>query len=146
MNFRRQFQAPSVGFQLTPLIDIMFLCMSFFMVATVVARWETKMGITVPTADTGVKANRQAGEIIINLDADGRITVNSVEMAPARLESLLAQVAREFQDQPVIIRADAMTRHERVIAVLDICRRVDIWNVAFATLPAPPAALSPPGP
>ena len=93
------------------------------------------MGITVPTADSGVRGARAPGEIVVNLDAEGRIFVNNAEMTPERLSSLLARIAETFLDQPVIIRADAQTRHEKVIEVLDICRRVDIWNVAFATLP-----------
>ena len=135
MNFRKNLQPPQVGFQVVPLIDIMFLCLIFFMVSAAVAKWETKMGITVPTAVSGIRAARQTGEIIINIDAEGRIFINNTEMAPDRLTSTLGEVAKEFPDQPVIIRADAMTRHERVIMVLDICRTVDIWNVAFATIP-----------
>ncbi len=135
MNFRRNFSIPQVGFQVVPLVDVVFVALIFFMVASVTARWEAKLEITVPTADSGVRSPRAPGEIIINIDADGRIFIHNVEMAQPRLEVLLAQVAQEFKDQPVIIRADAQTRHERVIAVLDICRKVDIWNVAFATLP-----------
>ena len=107
------------------------------------------MGITVPTAASGARSARDAGEIIINLDAAGAISVNNVTMTTERLRSVLVQVGREFKDQPVIIRADAQTRHERVIAVLDACRHADIWNVAFATLPVPPAkpaAAAPPAP
>ena len=135
MNFRKNLQPPQVGFQVIPLIDIMFLCLIFFMVSAAVAKWEAKIGITVPTAVSGERNARQAGEIIINIDADGAIFVNNMEMSEERLEGVLREIAQEYKDQPVIIRADGQTRHERVIAVLDICRRVDIWNVAFATLP-----------
>ena len=140
MNFRRNMPATPVGFQMAPLIDIVFLCLIFFMVSSVVARWEAKMGITVPTAASGARSSRDVGEIIINVDAAGAISINNVSMTTDRLQSVLSQVGREFKDQPVIIRADAQTRHERVIAVLDACRHADIWNVAFATLPPPPAA------
>ncbi len=137
MNFHKQLTPPQVGvgFQVTPLVDIVFVSLIFFMVTTVTAKFETKMGITVPTADSGVRGAREAGEIIINLDGAGQIFIQNVPMTPARLEAVLAQVAREYKDQPVIIRADAATRHEHVVQVLDVCRRVDIWNVAFATLP-----------
>ena len=134
MNFRKRVAAQQLGFQMAPMIDIVFLLLIFFMTATFLAQWETKVGITVPTADTGVRSGRGYAEIIINLDENGEIIVNNVTMTPARLETLLRQVADEFRDQPVIIRADAATRHEKVIGVLDICRKVDIWNVAFATL------------
>ena len=136
MNFRKNLVPPPVGFQMAPLIDIVFISLIFFMTSSVVARWETKMEITVPTADSGVRAAREAGEIIINLDADGRIFIHTVEMSLDRLTGLLVKVATEYKDQPVIIRADGRTRHEHVIAVLDVCRKVDIWNVSFATIPS----------
>lgn len=135
MNFKKRLSTEHAGFPLAPMVDIMFLLLIFFMAATIFAQWETKIGITVPTADTGVRGVRQPGEIIINLDADGHIFVNSVEMTPERLEALLAKVADAFKNQPVIVRADRMTRHEAVVQILDICRKVDIWNVAFASLP-----------
>lgn len=134
MNFRKRFSTPQAGFQMAPMVDIMFLLLIFFMAATIFAQWETKVGITVPTADTGVRADRRPGEIIVNLDAEGRMYVNNVEISIERLKGLLAQVAETFGDQPIIIRADAKTRHEAVIGVLDVCRQVDIWNVAFATI------------
>ncbi len=134
MNFRKHISMPQTGFQMAPMIDIVFLLLIFFMTAMVYAQWEAKVGITVPTSQTAVRAARMPGEVIINLDAEGRIFVNDAEMSPARLEQLLGKVAGVFRDQPVIIRADAKTRHESVIAVLDVCRKVDIWNIAFATL------------
>ena len=135
MNFKKKISGQQATFQMAPMIDIMFLLLIFFMAATIFAQWETKIGITVPTADSAVRGTRKPGEVIINLDEKGKIFVNNVEMGAKRLESLLAQVAKTFLDQPVIIRADAKTHHEKVVQVLDICRKVDIWNVAFATLP-----------
>jgi len=136
MNFKKNITSNQVGFQMAPMIDIVFLLLIFFMAATLYAKWETKMDIKVPTADTGVDGARQPGEIIINIDRVGQIWVNDANQAPARLEALLAQVSQEFPDQPVIIRADAKTEHAYVISVLDVCRKVNIWNVAFAALPS----------
>jgi biopolymer transport protein ExbD len=135
MNFRKRVMGAQVGFQMAPLIDIMFLTLILFMSAMIYAQWETKIGIMVPTAISGVRSVRRVGEIVINLDAAGRIHVNDIELSPERLEGLLAKVAKDFRDQSVIIRADAETPHKHVVAVLDMCRKVDIWNVAFATLP-----------
>jgi len=135
MNFKKRVISQEAGFQMAPMIDIIFLLLIFFMAATIFAQWERKLDIEVPTADSKVAGARQPGEIIVNLDKEGKIFVNNVELTQDRLESLLGQVAKMFPDQPVIIRADAKTYHESVIAVLDICRRVDIRNVSFATLP-----------
>jgi len=138
VNFRKNLTTSGPGFQMAPMIDIMFLLLIFFMAAAIYAQWETRLDVTVPTAQSGTRAARQAGEVIINLDETGRVYINDVEMDLGRLETLLARVATEFRNQPVIIRADRKTPHEKVIHVLDICRVVDIWNVAFAALPPKP--------
>jgi len=135
MRFKKNLNERETGFPMAPMIDIMFLLLIFFMAAVIYAQWETKLGITVPTADSGVQGPRPPGEIIINVDAEGALFINDVQIDMARLHELLKQVADKFQDQPVIIRADAKTPHEKVVGVLDICAKVDIWNVAFATLP-----------
>lgn len=140
MNFRKNLNTREPGFPLAPMIDIMFLLLIFFMATAIFSQWETKIGITVPTADSSVQGARQPGEIIINMDAEGNIVVNGVQISANRLKNLLSQVAERFREQPVIIRADADTRHKRVVEVLDICRQVDIWNVAFATVPDKPGA------
>ena len=120
---------------MAPMIDIMFILLIHFMAATIFAQWENKLGIQVPAADSGVRADRQPGEVIINIDAGGEVYINSQLISPERLEFLLQQIAWTFKSQPVIVRADSETRHKAVIKVLDICRKADIWNVAFATLP-----------
>ncbi len=134
MNFRKDFQDRQAGFQLAPMIDIVFLLLMFFMTSLIFAQWERKLGIEVPTAESGTQSRRTPGEIIINLDEDGNIFVNTVEMTPTRLEGILKEVAAIFKGHPVIIRADRRTDHQYVMRVLDICCRVDIWHVSFATI------------
>ena len=134
MNFRKQFESKSPGFQMAPMIDIVFILLIFFMVATIYAQWEAKIGVTVPTASSGVQTGRTPGEIIINLDSEGTIFVNNVQMKPERLNQLLLQIAQTFKGQPVIIRADQKTNYEYVVRVLDICRNVNVSNISFATL------------
>lgn len=135
MNFRKRLNIPQGSFQMAPMIDIMFLLLIFFMVAAVYAQWEKKIGIDVPTAQSYEQSARIPGEIIINLEADGAIYVNNTKMSIDRLENLLTNVAQDYRDQPIIIRADGESKHRDVLAVLDVCRTVGIWNVAYAVLP-----------
>lgn len=120
---------------MAPMLDIMFILLIHFMAATIFAQWENKLGIQVPAADSGIRTDRQPGEVIINIDEAGLFYINSQVITSDRLEFLLKQIASTFKSQPVIVRADSNTRHKAVIKVLDICRRADIWNVAFATIP-----------
>lgn len=134
MNFKKKISDTSPGFQMAPMIDIIFILLIHFMVATIFAQWENKLGITVPTADSGARGERQQGELIINVDSDGKIYVNSLEKDLDFLETLLKQVADVFADQTVIIRADMNARHKDVIKVLDICTKAEIRHVNFATI------------
>ncbi|MDD3694362.1 MAG: biopolymer transporter ExbD [Lentisphaeria bacterium] len=140
MNFKRQLKDNALGFQMAPMLDIIFILLILFMVANIFAQWENKLGIQVPSADSGLRVERQPGEVIINIDREGDIYINSKLVTAERLQALLLEIADAFKSQPVILRADKDTRHQDVIRVLDICRKADIWNVAFSTL-APEEAL-----
>lgn len=135
MNFRKKRQPQQTGFQMAPMIDIMFLLLIFFMAAAMYAQWETKMDVTVPTASSGIRAERQQGEVIVNIDPDGTVVLNGFKLDPDQLLERLTKVAELYPDQAIIIRADRTTEHESVMAVLDTCRLAGIWNIAFAALP-----------
>jgi biopolymer transport protein ExbD len=133
MNFRRQIKPDAVGFQLAPMIDVVFLLLCFFMTSQIFAQWETEIDITLPTAETGQIPERLPGEIIVNIRADGGLVVNAQPVTEEQLASMLNRVADLFPGQPVLIRADRRTAYEHVIRVLDLCRQSDIWNISFAT-------------
>jgi biopolymer transport protein ExbD len=118
---------------MTPMIDVVFLLLCFFVTTQLFAQWETEIDITLPTARTGQLPQRLPGEIIINLHEDGRIVVNGRTLENDALGAMLVQVARLFPGQPVLLRADQSTDYKHVIRVLDLCREADIWNISFAT-------------
>jgi biopolymer transport protein ExbD len=122
-----------VGFQLTPMIDCIFLMLCFFLTSQVFSQWESEIDITLPTAKTSQTPQRLPGEIIVNIDKTGVTIVNGRTLADDALDTMLRQVAQLFPGQPVLIRADKATAYEHVIRVLDLCRSADIWNISFAT-------------
>ncbi len=133
MNFRSKTKAVNTGFQLAPMIDIMFLLLCFFIAAQIYAQWESEIDIKLPTAETGEVPRRLPDEIIINVRADGTTVVNQRQLSHDGLTSLLGRIVELYPGQPVLIRADKKTDYEFVVGVLDICRKVDIWNISFAT-------------
>ncbi len=133
MNFRKNKQSESPGFQLAPMIDVVFLLLCFFVTSQIFAQWETEIDITLPTAQTGDNPQRLPGEVIVNIRADGERVVNGQVLQPDELGGMLRRLAEMFPGQPVLIRADRATPYEHVIEVLDRCRQADIWNISFAT-------------
>ena len=86
-------------------------------------------------AASAVVDERLQGEIFINLRADGSIVLNDRQVELEELHQILSRVAQYFPGGSVIIRGDRAADLGRAIAVLDVCKQVDIQNVSFAALP-----------
>lgn len=134
MNFRAKLHVEPVGFQLAPMIDVIFLLLCFFMTSQLFAQWETDVPLTLPTARTGQLSRRLPGEVTLNIARDGSVVVNGRPRSEEELTSLLRRLVQIAPGHPVILRADKATPYEQVIRVLDLCRQADIWNISFATL------------
>ncbi|OYW91480.1 MAG: biopolymer transporter ExbD, partial [Pseudomonadales bacterium 32-61-5] len=116
MQFRRQ-RPEDAGVNLTPLIDVVFLLLIFFMVSTTFTR-ETQLRVDLPQAVTGeqVPADRPE-QIEVVISAEGSIAVNQQTLADPNLKNLMRALERESAgnlDLPVVITADALTPHQSV--------------------------------
>ena len=135
MNFQKKTLGPTnPGVPLTPMIDVVFLLLCFFVTSQIFAQWETEIDIALPTAATGGMPQRLPGEVIINVMADGTAVVNGQSLNDGELRSMMDRLVELFPGQPVLLRADKTTAYEHVVRVLDTCRQADIWNISFATL------------
>jgi biopolymer transport protein ExbD len=124
--------------QLAPMIDIVFLLLIFFIVTWQFTKSETELSVSVPTAQEGADPERQRGEIVINILADGSIKIEGGTVDLAQLLEKLASISAQFKDQPVRIRGDGGVSYQRVVEVIDTCTKAGIWNISFATQrPAP---------
>jgi len=133
MKFVDKAATQTVGFQIAPMIDVVFLLLCFFVTSQIFAQWETEIDITLPTAETGEVPQRLPGEVIINVLNDGSIMVNGQNLSASDLGSMLQRLAQLFPGQPVLLRADKAAQYDYIVQVLDMCRKADIWNISFAT-------------
>ena len=135
MNFQKKKLFPeNPGVPLTPMIDVVFLLLCFFVTSQIFAQWETEIDVALPTAATGGMPQRLPGEVIVNVRADGATVVNGQTLDDAQLRAMMDRLVQLFPGQPVLLRADKTTAYEHVVRVLDTCRQADIWNISFATL------------
>jgi len=132
VKFRSKYRPEQIGFQVVPMIDILFLLLCFFVASQIYTRWEAELDVTLPTATTAKIEQRLPGEIILNVMKDGATTVNGRRLNDGELGDLLNRLVKLFPGQPVVIRADRQTAYAHVIRVLDLCRKADIWNISFA--------------
>lgn len=133
MKFRPDIQAERTTLQLAPMIDIVFLLLIFFIVTWSFARFETELDISVPAAEEGQPPNRRPDEIIVNVKNNGTTHVHGAELNDEELLKRCATVASHNKDVAIILRGDNDTDFSHIVRVLDICRKANIYNVAFAT-------------
>ena len=139
MKFRTDIQAERTTLQMAPMIDIVFLLLIFFIVTWSFARFETELDISVPAAEEGQPPNRRSDEIIVNVKNDGTTHVHGAQLNDEELLKRCATVASLNKDVAIIVRGDVDTSYSDIVRVLDICRKANIYNVAFATSrPTPP--------
>ncbi len=133
MNFRKNRRNHAAVLQMASLMDIVFLLLCFFMSTSEFSRWETEVGITLPTAQSATIPGRMPGEIILNLNAKGEVTINGIKLTLAEVTERLTRIAENFPGQPVVIRADKASSYETLMALIDACRSANVWNFSLAT-------------
>ena len=119
---------------LTPLIDVVFLLLIFFMVSTTFER-QAKLKIELPEASAEPAPAAQQ-DLIISISQKGVFFVNNNELINAQRQSLqnaLQNAAKEDRSMPVIIRADANVAHKHVVMAMDVLGSMGFEKVAMAT-------------
>ena len=133
MNFRKRKKSALPAFQLTAMMDVIFLLLCFFITTSVFSQWEYEVSITLPTAKSDKIPERLPGEIILNIDVDGKITLNQQELSIDVLREKLKKISSFYPGQPIVLRADKDTKYQNLMRVIDTCRQADIWNFSLAT-------------
>ncbi|MFQ5659875.1 MAG: ExbD/TolR family protein [Gammaproteobacteria bacterium] len=133
MNFRPQ-RKDDVDVNITPLIDVVFLLLIFFMVSTTFDR-ESEINITLPKASeeyTDVKPDA----VNIEVDIQGRVYINKQPLINSQLTTIreaIRNAIHDMENPPVIINADAQATYQLVIRVMDAARQLGLVNITFAT-------------
>jgi biopolymer transport protein ExbD len=133
VNFRKRINQENLGLQLAPMIDVILFLLVFFLLTWNMARYESDLSIRVPTAKNGSESKQLPGEVILNVQKDGSITLNRRVVNETELKEILMGIVKQYPDQPVVVRADENVSYKHVVKLLDVCRAADIWNIAFAT-------------
>lgn len=132
----RKTRPESVDINLTPLIDVVFLLLIFFMVSTTFDR-EAELSIELPKSSASATPRTQEA-IDIAIDAQGRFFVNGTVLVNTQLDTLKRAMAavgegEGEEDLPVVINADARTPHQSVIQVMDAARQLGYVRLRFPT-------------
>ena len=133
MNFRRNSRSHAPAVSMASLMDVVFLLLCFFVTSSVFSQWETEVSIALPTAKSATVPGRMPGEIILNLNEKGEVSVNCQALTLAEVTERLTRIAKLYPGQPVVIRADKSAAYEKLMGLIDACRAADVWNFSLAT-------------
>ncbi len=135
MNFRTSTPNDELDVNLTPLIDVVFLLLIFFMVTTTFEK-ESKIKIELPTADSSRPA-AQEDVLELIIDGQGRYYLDKQEVINTKPETLFLAMKLTLdkrKDKPsLIISADANANYQSVITAMDIAGRVGLTDFSLAT-------------
>lgn len=117
---------------LTPMIDIVFLLIIFFMVGTKFTEDEKQIGLDVPEVNDIGALTSAPEKKMVNLFKDGRITLDRQEVDLEQLHTQLTQAKAEYQDLGVLVRGDADIPFQNVATVLNTCRQAGIAEMGIS--------------
>lgn len=128
-----------VGFQIAPMVDVVFVLMLFFMASAGMQVVEKELGINLPSGGQGRSVGPPPTPIMIDISSDGQVTMNNqpygtpTDKALPALRDWLKNTIEQFGDKdPVIIRPNPDTKHERIIDVLNAAAAAKVKNLTFS--------------
>ena len=134
MNLRPHRDNEELEINLTPLIDVVFLLLIFFMVSTTFTR-ESEVTVDLPEA-SGKALETKPQVIEISIDAQGHYFINRHGVINTQLNTLkraIKKAAAGSAEPQLIISADRRTPHEFVIRAMDAARQLNFTHLTFAT-------------
>ncbi len=134
MNLKPE-RREEIDLNLTPLIDVVFLLLIFFMVSTTFEK-TSKLKIDLPEASA--QATPQSDKkIVIGIDVKGRYYINDRQLVNTQLKTLkiaLLKIAGDDKTIPIVLRADAKTPHQSVVTAMDAASQVGLTRLSISTL------------
>ena len=133
MKFKRSIRG-ELSINITPLIDVVFLLLIFFMVTTTFSR-ETRLLVNLPEANAEL-AQSQAAQIEIIVSREGSYVINGRALVNNRVETLIRGLELESggdRDLPIILIADAEATHQSVVTAMDAIGQSGFARLNIAT-------------
>lgn len=112
---------------LTPLIDVVFLLLIFFLVTSSLSEEDRKLDVILPSASSAAPMTAEPRELIISVDQQGKFFLDAKEIAADELREVLRRaVVDNPVKQSVIIRGDRRVEFQFVVTVMDLCNQAGI--------------------
>jgi biopolymer transport protein ExbD len=136
MNLRPDRSEERVDINLTPLIDVVFLLLIFFMVSTTFDR-HAKLKVELPEASAKMQQQQQEEPVVLSIDAKGNYFINDRQLVNTTLDTLkiaLQKTVADRKDVSLVLRADANTPHQSVVRAMDAASQLGLTRLSIATI------------
>lgn len=130
MAFRRK-RREDIRPELTPMVDVVFLLLIFFMISTTFVE-QPGISVKLPEA-TSQPVEREPEEVKVYIDSEGRIFLKDKEISFAQLQSRLSAMSDEAAQTTFFLMADTDARHGRVVRIMDAAKEAGFRKLAVAT-------------
>lgn len=123
----------SLRFDMTPMIDVAFQLIIFFLLSSHFARQEQHLALDLPEARSGQPTDAAAARrVTIQVAADGTVRFGARVVEPAELAARLAEATARDADVEVRVRCDRTVPYRHVAPILAACTTQGVWNVSLA--------------
>lgn len=139
MRVRRDDGAEEPLLGMTSLLDVMFILLIFFLVASSFTEEERDLEIKLPRADPDAALSAAPRVLVVNVRRDGRVTVGAKTLAIDDVARAVKEAVAGDPAQKILVRGDAAARHEHVAAVMRACRQGGVAeaHLGYDCVPTP---------
>ena len=119
---------------LTPLIDVVFLLLIFFMVTTTFNQ-HANLRVELPDASNAVQSN-EVNKIEVIIDKNGQYYIDGTSLLDQQSRTLVTALGKVMQNskvEKILIRADAQAPHQSVVSVMDAAGKLGLSQISIAT-------------
>ena len=127
--------AESIDINLTPLIDVVFLLLIFFMVSTTFER-HAKLKVQLPEANAETQ-QQKIDPVVLSIDAKGKYYINDRQVVNTQIDTLKAALQKtvgEDKNVTILLRADGRTPHQSVVRAMDAASQLGLTKLSIATV------------
>jgi biopolymer transport protein ExbD len=128
--------AEEQGLNMTPMIDVVFQLIIFFITTADMENKALDTKIRMAMAPFGPAVEKKDPRTItVDVDTSGHISIGNVRISDERLSSILKKAVGDFGNSiPLVIRGDSLARHIDIRRVMDICTEAGLYRISFSAI------------